>query len=418
MFKHNLTEYLIFGPSHAVRLRHLFLTGQLPELFLPSRIVGIGGMPIWSPRIRQEMASSNIAQNAFFIVGDFRFGNAVLKYPNFKPNFKQEKEYLAIDKELINEENDTVMFDLCRSEIESLNLEFKGRLRLLFWDISIREFQNRVTGRYQDSGIYRHPVWNLNDILEEFADIAIDTRDMLKYGERLYIDSSAHPSLMGWLYIAKYLRGDRQVDLLESIQTFDNLLKNLLDSVRVKGSVLITGDSKFTRILDLFVQKGHFQLPVDWVIRPLSKAVDAESFDHCLYFPALCTFQMNAAEISEEVEKIRKISAKLASKHKKMSIIYYDNWAYESISKRADYLNKYICKHISGLTSSLEFSTCPKDQSYKISDSLEFEGMIELNNTLIPTTLGFLEIICRSAADMTHEQVVEAYNGFVTECYG
>lgn len=408
----------IFGPSHAVRLRYALSTGQLPELTVPSRVIGVGGMPIWSPRVRKELASSTLDGKAFFIVGDFRFGNRVLNDPAFAPEKRQEKEYLAIEKALINEENDRILFDLCRSEIESLNAELKGQLRLLFWDLSIREAKNRAAGRYQGPGGYRHPVWNLDDVLGQFPGIAIDTREMLEYGEQLCIDNSAHPSLLGWLYIARLLRGDAHVDLAGFIRHFDHSLNRLVDCALAKEPVLITGNSKFTRLLGLSVQMGHFRLPAGWAIRPLSKTLEAEAFGHCLYFPSLSSFMLDETEIPKEVEKIRRIRTKLASKHKKVSIIYYDNWAYESISQRRDYLGKFVSKHPSGLTSNLESATCPEGQAYKISDSFDFDRMLERNATLKPTTIGILEILCRSTSHLSYEQVTEAYNGFVDECYG
>ncbi|MDD2724284.1 MAG: hypothetical protein PHH59_09725 [Methylovulum sp.] len=417
-----LSERLIFGPSHSVRLKHALATRQLPELSVPSRIIGVGGMPIWNPRISKEIAISTsnhevLNHEVFFIVGDFRFGNAVLKDPVFKASGRPEKVYLSIDKELINEENDRMMLDLCQSAIESLTQQLNGKLRLLFWDLSIREYQNRATGRYQDLGTYRHPVWNLHDVLGQFAGVAIDTQDILKVGERLYIDSSAHPSLVGWLYILKLLRRDERVDLIKTIQTFDHLLKRLLDKVFAKETVLITGDSKFARALHFFVQKGHFQLPAAWAISPLSRAIDGAAFDHCLFFPALCTYGLGEAEISEGVENVINIRQKLSVKHKRLSILYYDNWAYESISKRKDFLDKYHSKYTRGLSVNLELVTCPRNQAYKMSDSVDFEGMIELNNFLLPTPLGIFEIFCRSVADLSHEQVMALYSDFVSGCY-
>lgn len=408
---------LIFGPSHIVRLGHALATGQLPKLSVPSRLVGVGGMPIWSPRIGKELAASASGQDAFFIVGDFRFGNAVLKNPAFQPDAQQEKEYLAIDKALINEENDKILFNLCLSALASLKTRLNGRLRLLFWDLSIRECQNRATGRYQESGVYRHPVWNLHDTLAQFADVAIDSRAILDYGERLYIDSSAHPSFIGWLYITQCLRGDTEVDLPDTISTFERALKRLWDKLIVTDSVLITGHSKFTRLVELFIQKQQLQLPPNWVIRPHAKAGDTEAFEHCLYFPALCTYELNEAEIAEGIERVRKFHAGLAAKHKKVSILYYDNWAYEAISKRKDCLNKFVSKHSNGLTASLEQATCPPNQSYKLSDSCKFEGMVELNSTLIPTMLGIVEIFCRSTTALGHDQITAAYSDFLDGCY-
>ena len=414
----NRSEQFIFGPSHAVRLRHALATRQLPPLAIPSRIIGVGGMPIWNPLIRKEIATANPNHEAFFIVGDFRFGNKLLEDPNFNPEAPQEKVYLSIAKELINEENDRILFNLCLATLESLKRQLGGRLRLLFWDLSIREYQNRATGRYQETGAYRHPVWNLDDVLKQFADIAIDTRAFLDVGERLFIDSSAHPSLAGWLYIAKYLRGDAYVDLPTELGNFDCALKKLLAGILAKDTVLITGDSKFVRSLSFFVQNKHFQLPTGWVIRPLAKAIDAEPFQHCLYFPNLCTFEMGEPEIADGIGKVLDVRDRLVSKHKKVSVLHYDNWAYEAISKRKDYLNKYIPKHPNGLTASLELATCPNGQSYKISDSTEFEGMIELNNTLLPTTLGILEILCRSTTDAPHGLVMAAYSRFIDDCHG
>ncbi|MBT9099477.1 hypothetical protein KFZ76_17415 [Methylovulum psychrotolerans] len=410
-------ERLIIGPSHVVRLRHALATRQLPELTRPSRLIGVGGLPIWSPRITKELATATSESEVFVIVGDFRFGNPVLNDPAFTPDYPQPKEYLAIEKDLINETNDQRLFALSLTALDALKQQLNGRLRLLFWDLSIREYQNRSTGRYyQESGDYRHPVWNLDAVLAQFSDIAIDSRVMLSHGEQLFIDSSAHPSLIGWLYINRYLRGATTVDLSAVLQAFDQALTQLLAAVLTKEAVLITGDSKFTRLLALFVSNRQFLLPDNWQILPLSKAYEAQGFDRCLYFPGLCTFELDEAGIAEGIGKVKRISARLTATHKQVSVLYYDNWAYEAISKRSGYQNKFVSRYDSGLTAQLEAVTCPPGQAYKITDSTDFEGMIELNATLLPSVLGIVEILARSTRQISHEQVLAAYQDFLTAC--
>jgi len=407
----------IVGPSHAVRLRHALATKQFLEFAIPSQIIGVGGMPIWSPRILKEIGLSYQDHDVFFIVGDFRFGNLVLNDPKFSASYPQEKEYLSIDKELINEKNDQILFDLCMTTIKALKLQLQGKLKLLFWDLSIREYENRSTGRYQESGSYRHPVWNLENVLSQFETIAIDSRDVLKVGRQLYIDSSAHPSFIGWIYISQLINGNISVDLSKLINTFGQALQRIFATNLKQDRVIITGNSKFTRVLEAYIQRQQFQLPLNWVIEPLNKAFEADSVDHCLYFPSLFTYEMDAQAIDNGITQVQKFYSRLASKHKKVSVLFYDNWAFESISKRRDYLNKYISKHTEGLTANLENAICPKEQSYRITDSLEFEGMIELNNTLYPTLLGLLEIFYRATTDQNHEEVMLIYNELLAECY-
>ncbi len=58
---------------------------------------------------------------------------------------------------------------------------------------------NRAAGKYQESGNYQHPVWNLHEVEQEFGDQVLGMREVILRSEchLLYSDDSLHPSWVG-----------------------------------------------------------------------------------------------------------------------------------------------------------------------------------------------------------------------------
>lgn len=325
------------------------------------------------------------------------------------------RKFYAVDRNLINDRNDRILFDLSRRAIIALAEKLPGS-RFLFWDLAIREYENRTAGRYFDGAGYRHPVWNLQDVLAEFGENAVDCRDILDSGARLYIDSSGHPSLLGWIYILRSVLG-RGFDLHDLDNFFDKKIVEALSDIFGCKKVLITGDSKFFRLLDRYVKLGLLKLPKECVLMPLGGAVKASGFDKCLYFPAVVTHQMSIAEIDVSVDEVRRNKASLEQAHHDVSVLFYGNWASECISIRTDFLNMYVCPHPQGQTEALESAVCSAGQGYKISDSRNFEGLIELSNTLLPTARGFFEILGRAINGADDVEIAKVYEKMTQEVF-
>ncbi|MNG22733.1 hypothetical protein D3C84_1072530 [compost metagenome] len=52
-----------------------------------------------------------------------------------------------------------------------------------------------VNGQYlDDSGSYRHPIWNYSDLLRMYSDNVVDIRDHFESVLDLIVDGSIHPT--------------------------------------------------------------------------------------------------------------------------------------------------------------------------------------------------------------------------------
>lgn len=404
----------VVGPSHCVRFEHAIATGQLPAMQRTLKFIGVGGMPIWSPRIMRELSANSACAAPFFIVGDFRFGNAILKHISGEIAFPVGREHLAVQKELINEANDKILYDLSMTAACAIAKEIPAA-RLLFWDLTIREFENRSSGKYQDNGVYRHPVWNLDTVLSTFSDIAVDSHDMLPFAERLFIDSSGHPSLLGWIYIFQHVQGRQDVDLARLVKAYELALDRTMGNLFGGQVCVITGDSKFTRLLEKFVKLGIFSLPAGCVITSVRNAVNFRDSGTCLYFPPMVTYAMDENEITAQVTAVARNRALLQERFTEVSVLFYDNWEFECVSKRKDYAGMYVSQHEIGRTAALEAQTCLAGQCYRITESLDYEGMVELNNTVVPTVLGMIEILGRAMSGCSNEDIRRAYGKILAE---
>lgn len=166
----------VVGSSHVSWWEHAIETGQIPKPNLDIHFIGIGAMPIWGDFIRSGIADiESQVDEIFLLLGDFRHGNRILQNENFLQTGNTTGKYLNIAKELISDENDKILLGLIVNYLNELRERFGSRLRILFWSLTYREFQSLESGRYGGRGNYRHPVWNLYELLEQFSDVAIDT---------------------------------------------------------------------------------------------------------------------------------------------------------------------------------------------------------------------------------------------------
>ncbi|MFZ2450575.1 MAG: hypothetical protein WAW36_08650 [Methylovulum miyakonense] len=392
-----------------VRLKHAIETYQLPAFSNDMEFVGVGAMPIWSPRVCKEINQKGGAGDVFYIVGDFRFGNAILNFDGFRSDVLPDREVGVIERDLINEENDKLMFDLCKFSINRL-IDMPGNHRFLFWDLSIREYENRVNNRYLINNVYRHPVWNLSDVLAEYSEYAVDTSELLKYGRYLYIDSSAHPSFVGWACIFQYIENKKRVSVSNIIDSFDKELPVLLSGLTKNRKVILTGESIFTQNLSALLHQGNFTLPIGWHMSSIDKACQTlDKYDCCLYFPSLVTYKLTSEEIENKTKVIIDTQEKLKCSYKEVQTLFYDNWAYESVSKRKDFFGQFVSKQENGRTDALEAKVCCDENNFRISSIENFEAMLELNVTLIPTLLGLLEIFGRALGHFESEAIYDQY---------
>lgn len=262
---------MIYGPSHCVRLEYLFSTGQLirPR---DTYIDGQGGRPIWDPILVNNILN-NIENNLLIFVPDFRFGNGT-DFSSFSPEIfdlnddlflielsKLKKVTTGIVKEKISKDLDLFLYNLSLRVLDIFISKIPNLL-LVFWCLTIRERDNFSSSKYVLDGIYRHPIWNLEDLLNRYSRKSIDTstivRNKLKY---LHIDSSAHPSIIGHLSILRsfFKKIEFNLSIKFCFHEFKKLTLSLVDDVIDKDKkIIVVADNRFSKVFLNFSKKGIF----------------------------------------------------------------------------------------------------------------------------------------------------------------
>lgn len=141
---------------------------------------------------------------------------------------------------------------------------FGDRVRFVFWDLFGRQVHDRLAGQHIGGGRYHHPVFNDADVVGRFpgADI-VDLSPLLGAPmhevRRLFIDSSCHPSQIGYLLLNDALCAGRA-----PVEAFRSAVANVeaeLFALAGKivgakgGAVLLTGRSVWLDTLMAYMGK-------------------------------------------------------------------------------------------------------------------------------------------------------------------
>jgi len=260
MKENNNSKKCIIGPSHITRWQYLANTTltSLPKF----DSYAVPGLPIWDADLIFFLKNAEDEYDEIYVlVGDFRFGNEIFSAPN-------RARHLGIKKENINNENDKKLLDKC---IEALDLIIKIKnVKLIFWDLYIREFINKKIARYTKNDQYQHPFWNYSFFQNRYGHktIELNLLDSLNI-DLLFVDSSLHPSILGYCFLYNLFNNKTVVD-------------SFLSSLRLKGEIdkdlyygipsTIIGNGSFFRVLQLHITKGIIS-PFPNVL--LSRADDA-----------------------------------------------------------------------------------------------------------------------------------------------
>jgi hypothetical protein len=246
--KEDVSRKCIVGPSHIVRWQHLF-SNTLTDLPAFDHYA-IGGLPIWDNELISFLNDAEDKYDEIYVlVGDFRFGNDLFS--------EIKKRHLGIKKDNINIGNDTA---LLKRAIEALDVICKIKnVKIIFWDLYLREFLNKKTGRYVINKHYQHPLWNYDFFKRRYCHKNIDLSllDSLNI-DLLFVDSSLHPSILGYCF-------------LFNLFTDQSVTDSFLSSLRLKGEVdkdlycrhssVIIGNGPFFRTIQLYISKGIISLP-------------------------------------------------------------------------------------------------------------------------------------------------------------
>lgn len=243
----------IIGPSHTVRWSWHIRDGVVKSDVAHDYVIGRGGAPIWSKQLF-DTAKGALARGGKVgvMVGDFRFGNCVTLEPDHEslPLFVDNR--FGIDAKAMTPELDREMLERGLNALKTWSEAFGDRVRFLFWDLFGRQIFDRLDGRYIDEGRYRHPVFNYEDITARVprantVDLAPILRMPMHEVRRLFIDSSCHPSQIGYSFLNAVLCGGREVTQAyrEAVIETEAELFRLSDKIAVKAKspVLVTGRS-------------------------------------------------------------------------------------------------------------------------------------------------------------------------------
>lgn len=243
------TRRLIVGPSHVVRWENGVDNKTLKGLNNTS-YYGFGGLPIWDEELLKYIeGNQDRFDEIVILVGDFRFGN------NFQ--FVEGIRYTGIEKKYISFENDEFLYKKCLRALGELSKI--SSVSFIFWDLAIREYENRKKSKYCIDNLYKHPIWNLYELESKFKDHTLSMSQILQYDlDFLFIDSSLHPSVLGFDFLRTLIL---EKDVSSSLLSCLRLRKNISDYLFTNEEIVICGVSKLYRALLMYVEKGIIHLP-------------------------------------------------------------------------------------------------------------------------------------------------------------
>lgn len=271
----------VVGPSHVLRWRKQIVDGVLQSAVSVDAMYGHGGLPIWSKSLLTRVKGLGNNAKVGVIVGDFRFGNGIC-LTDVGGELIFQDGFLAIEKAALDDRYDRAMYQRCMTALQGWNILLKGRGRFVLWDLFCRQIQDRLAGRHIGKNGYRHPQWNLDEVMAALPALEmVDLRPLLALPmhevSRLFIDNSSHPSLIGYLFLEMTLiHGLATMEAYQhAVQTVEQKLlhfaKRYLDDNKKK--LILTGKSCWLDTLSQYMgANGQRRLAeAGLVIAPLNQ---------------------------------------------------------------------------------------------------------------------------------------------------
>jgi hypothetical protein len=197
---------LVVGPSHVARWRSHVRDGVVDSPLAWDRFIGLPGAPMWhASLLRQAVDAAGAEGSVAVLVGDFRFGNRIL-LEDRKPSGTLIDGFLAIAASAMTLEQDRMMLDRGLAGMHAWHKTFGDRARYVLWDAFGRQVHDRLAGRHNADGPYKHPVFNYDEIAAALPELHIvDLAPLLRLPmhevHRLFVDASNHPSHVGYLLL-------------------------------------------------------------------------------------------------------------------------------------------------------------------------------------------------------------------------
>lgn len=410
----------VVGSSHVSWWQHAIATQQLPPPTVDITFIGRGATPIWGDFIRTGIA--NVEQEVdqvFMLLGDFRHGNRVLKSTQFLKTGAINGNFQNIDKALISDENDKVLLALIVKSLQELRERLGSKLRILFWSLTFREFQSRESGRYGGRDNYRHPVWNLCDLVEQFRDVAIDTTPLTGLPiQSLFIDASGHPNVKGHALLYRLLSGESALTAYESVCYDFSQNSPLLFPPQVSNvKVAITGDSTALNALEKATRTHYFILPDHWEVIAINDLKPrAREFDNIIYISGL-HYQDEDIELINA--KIAETKTAINALHliRPLTLIFWDQWAREIVSIRPEYSGQFLPKNAAAYAERIEQAFAAYDVRHLTSIPFdEANGMVEFGGSFTPSGKGYAVLFHLMLSKTALSSGLSRYREFAARC--
>lgn len=236
---------IIVGPSHVIRMEHLYKTKIVKPDGCVFSFIGGGGAPTWSRSIFTRLESIQKEKDSIhLIIGDFRFGNSITQLG--VDISETNVNHINVNGSLISEENDRLMASYFVRGLKAWR-EKHNEVNMIPWTLLMRRADNILKNNYiDDNGTYKHPFIDEFHIINQFCnqsyldclDIPSDILNLL------YIDSDLHPSTLGYMFISRCVNKEQPCKAIyESLGTLESTMKRLVKKLKINKKILITGSS-------------------------------------------------------------------------------------------------------------------------------------------------------------------------------
>lgn len=357
---------LVIGPSHIVRWAFSIDHDVIPDI-KNTEFLGKGGLPLWCDLVQLKKNEFHLYDEIIYLVGDFRFGNKSIVKPS---------DQFGIDKDLINKKNDKYLYNKVIDEMLSLvNGPFAQKIKFIFWDLAMRENENKNKNKYLKEGVYCHPLWNLNELQSKFSSntIFIDNNFRL---DSLYIDSSNHPSILGYRYIYELIHYNKS-NLMSFLDPYPSF--KLRD-------IKIIGDSRIIEHINSYCDKGILDKTYKKEVIKLSQLDDYLSENECdvFFISNVRNFNDNNDAFIKRINNLFLLKNKYGSR---LNVIFWEAFSQEVISTRQSNYDKFCPENVLFKFNSIA-SIFGGLNFYPDINSIFSQSLVELNVGLQPTFKG------------------------------
>lgn len=218
-----MAKYCLFGASHVTRWSDDIRRGThiaLPDVYM----WGQAGLATFSKALKNNIASHHKSgREIWLLVPDFRFGNNFFKdHENFNKAELFIDGYSHFDRTLLTTQRDKILYEWGLEILDYYTNEYKTKLKLIFYDLFVREYRNRTSNKYIIEGKYQHPIWNYTDLVDRYKKHTIDISIASKNFDSYLVDQQGHPSpkCMAFIYNA-FLTGDAQAAFISAENAYE-----------------------------------------------------------------------------------------------------------------------------------------------------------------------------------------------------